>query len=859
MRFPQVLSTALVFVSLTALDVSAQTKVKLPADPYATAAALPLTPPVVDGVPVDVVTADNKPVVGVSVLVVDTTQVARKRRMEIGAASREAHSNRMEMSYLYLLCLHGKRFKTDAAGRAMVTRARRGLIVVIQGRQLKSGTFALRSGAEPRRQRMVFTPPAGIDVLVVDDRGKPVGGVPVAIEQSWSHGFGFNLHTQKTAKDGRVRLATTLFRYRGVNADTTYRVVLAIPTGSPSGALVDPANHVNDPNKPIKLVMPKYGQVRVYVTDKDDRPVRGLDRICLQIAKGGEGRTEVYDVKDVVDDYATFPFVEVGVPITVWCDYKGMQRPQRINEHGPRHARELRVLTLKGVTAPLGVRLTVQDAKGLPVASEVVGVLFSNASYFDGRAVKTASDGGLDISMPEQFEESDAGYLTVVRRGTGRTLDYQGAFRVPFEQLRKSGDLGAFKLAEEPLLVRGIAVDASGQPVKDLTISARRSYVQDRMRGSRTSGRSVFFNHSVVTGADGKFELRELSDTQGVVKLSVSSTNQSRQGASAKPLKIVSGAEVGRGQADHKLVIGRASAIRGAMKGLDDKTAFPGRIRILDKDGKSPEGVWFNTRGSGKFFAPNCPPGTYRIEFNLLAQKKPFLVVEDVKVVPAEDCLDPRLQNIDLGKHCKLVTLEVVDEQGKLVRNATLSVTRKDRNGTSTYGVGMSNGKTTLGLPIGGMAAGVDIEVSANSGKYQSVKLLKLDSDRKVVLKSGFLVELRIRNLPKLPGKIVIAARATSLAPGKNRASWFQAKNVSADGSLSFYVSSSGDYELVLKPRVRDRNGRYLSDQKTQPPEFRFEFSVKNPAKGAPTKVSPELEEEDLEILDEFVKNVPDK
>lgn len=859
MRFHQVLTTALVFVSLAALDVGAQAKVELPADPYATAAALPLTPPVVDGVPVDVVTTDNKPIVGVSVLVVDTTKVARKIRMEIGAASREVHSSNIEMSYLYLLCLHGKRFKTDAAGRAMVTRARRGLVVVIQGRQLKSGSFALRPGAEPRRQRMVFAPPAGIDVLVVDDRGKPVGGVPVAIEQSWSHGFGFNLHTEKTAKDGRVRLETTLFRYTRVNADTTYRVVLAIPAGNPPGALVDPANHVNDPNKPIKLVMPKYGQVRVYVTDKGDRPVRGLDRICLQIAKGGEGRNEVYDVRDVVDDHATFSFVEVGIPITVWCDYKGMQRPQRINEHGPRHARELRVLTLKGVTAPLGLRLTVQDAQGLPVASEVVGILFSDGGYFDGRTSKTDTDGGLEILMPEQFEGSSAGYLTVVRRGAGRTLDYKGAFRVPFEQLRKNEDLGAFKLAEEPLLVRGIAVDASGQPVKGLSVSAPRSYAQDRMRGSRTAGRSVFFNHSVVTGADGKFELRELSDTEGVVKLTVSSKNSYGRDTRSKPLRIVSGADVGRGQADHKLVVGRASAIRGSMKGLDDQTTFPGRIRILDKDGNSPKGVWFNTRSSGEFFAPNCPPGTYRIEFNLLAQTKPFLVVEGVKVVPAEDCLDPRLQSIDLGKHCKLVTLEVVDEQGKLVHNATLSLTRKDKNGTSTFGVGISNGKTTLGLPIGGMPAGMDIEVSANSGKYQSVKLLKLDSDRKVVLKSGFLVELRIRNLPKLPGKIVIAARAASMAPGKNQVNWFQARNVSTDGSLSFYVSSSGDYELVLKPRVRDSNGWFLSDQKTRPPEFRFEFSVKNPAKGDPTKVSPELEEEDLEILDEFVKNVPDK
>jgi len=157
-------------------------------DPHAAVNLLPVLPPVEDGVPVTVTNSDGEPVASVSVVVVDNKQVDRKIRMQIGAVSRARHGKDMEFSYLYILSLYGKKFRTDKQGRAKVTRARRGLFAVVDGRQVTFGNFSVREGTEPRPVSVVFSRPKGIDVLVVDSRGKPVAQVPVALVQHWSHG-----------------------------------------------------------------------------------------------------------------------------------------------------------------------------------------------------------------------------------------------------------------------------------------------------------------------------------------------------------------------------------------------------------------------------------------------------------------------------------------------------------------------------------------------------------------------------------------------------------------------------------------------------------------------------------------------
>lgn len=839
MHFVPTLPLILLLGVVLAPAVFAQGEVVLPKDPYAAAVALPLSPPVADGVPVDVFDGDKKPVVGVSVLVVDNKQVERKVRLAIGAASRLKHDGNMEMGYLNLLCLHGKRYQTDARGRAMVMRARRGLLMVLDGRKTSVATFAVRAGAEPRRVRMVFASPKGIDVLVVDHRGKPVAGVPVALVQQWSHGHRSKMVSQVTDRDGRVRLDNSTMRYYTASFGLTFRVEPWIPLRNPIGVEVDPKSHVNDPNKPIKLVLPPYGQVRVYVTDEQDRPVRGIDKLLLQVPQGFQNPA-TYEVSAGEQDYGTFPFVEVGVEVTVWCNFRGMARPQRLVEAGPRHFQELRVLTLKGVSAPLAAQLIVQDAAGQVLKSESVGVLFAGQRDFQGKVVRTDREGRLRVLVPNLFETGD-GFLTIVRRGPGPKL--HGALRVPFSRLRENPDLGALKLQEEPLLVQGVVVDPQGKPIKGVTVATNRRYTVAEYGSSSTSGRTEFFYHRVVTGADGKFELRELGQDRGGVKLSIHH--------SWKEYFIVDGETADLAAENHRVILDLGTTISGSFVGIPADSFFPGSIQILELDGSRAQNLRVGNSTGGKFSVQRCPPGIYRIEFRLPLQKKPFLVVDKIEVLRGKDCVEPRLLGIDLGKYGKVITVEIVDENQNPVRNAMVTLIRNDKNGRSSHGFGFSgSGKRIFVVPPGG----VEAQVSVWDGKYRTVKIKKLDSDLTVVMKPGFRVALKVGNLPKLPGSVAIEVRATNRTPGASAG--YQQRFLGADGKLTFFVSAPGEYDLTLRPMVRrSRGGNFAVNRRQHRPEFRFEFTIEDGEKAAAVKpVAVEFEEVDLEIIQEFVE-----
>ncbi|MEE2886585.1 MAG: hypothetical protein VX951_04055 [Planctomycetota bacterium] len=845
MRFVRSLIVVLSLGLALAVEVSAQTEAALPEHPYRVAVELPLNKPVADGVPVEVVTEDGKPVSGVSVLVVDNKQVERKIRMAIGSASRSRHGSDMEMSYLYLLCLHGKRFETDAKGRAMVTPARRGLLVVIDGRQTKFGTFAVREGAEPRPVRLVFSPPPGIDALVVDHRGKPVAGVPVALVRHWGHGHRTKVVSAQTARDGRVRLDTTRMGFFGSNTEMTYAVEPWIPVAVPPSVKIEPKAHINDPNHPIKLVLPQYGQVRVYVTDENDRPVHGVDQLYLRIPQLDATTTD-YVTEDITEDYGTFRFVEVGAEVTVTCKFRGMKRPERVVAAGPRHFRELRVLTLKGVSVPFSASLIVHDAQGQPVRNEDLGVLFSGRRNFQGRIQRTDREGRLQVLVPQDFESETDGFLTVVRRGPGRRLVYKGALRVPLSRVMDKPALGPIKLQEEPLLVQGVVVDETGQPIQGVRISTQRHYTVEQYGSSSTSGRSVFFRHQVTTAEDGKFLLRELGQERGAVKL--------LGFGSSKQVYVVSGETAEVGAKNHKLVLGAASTIRGSMIGIPDKVSFPGSIRIRDKDGKNPKYVWASNEYKGKFTVRSCPPGTYKIEFNLPLGRVPFLVVDNVQVVGGKDCEDPRLQNIDIRKYGKLIAVEMVDEKGKPVGRGRITMTRKQKNGRSSYGTGV-DGKGRLNLMV--PKEGVEAYAYVSDGRYQVVEIAKLDSDRKIVMKPGFPVKLKVGNLPKLPGNVRIQVHARPQKPMPSMG--YDTRYLSPGGELSFFVPMVGVYDLTLTLNLRNSNPGIRVNQLLRPPVLRYEFSIKAGKSANPKLVAVEIEEEDLEMIQEYVEEVKRK
>jgi protocatechuate 3,4-dioxygenase beta subunit len=828
----------------------AQDKVQVPRDPYAALVKLEVNPAVADGHPVLVLDGKGKPFAGVSVVVVDTKAVGRTRRRAISTAASLKYPRDAEAGQLALLALHGKRYVTDENGETRFAKIYRGMVVAIRGKTVAATNVFLRTGREPRQIRITLKPKPGIDVIVVSDRGRPVFGVPVRLIWRGEYGSSSGGSNKKTGTGGHVRLDPLQQRRGGTMIPY---IEAAVPTKKRIAVKLDPETFVNDPDNPIRLTLPPFGMVRVYVVDDKKRPLMGVESVTLK-PRTFDDRHDSFTISVKKGDYVTFSIVEVGLKFEAYCRFKGMSRPQRVRSDGPRHPMDMRVVTLSGVTAPASVTFRILDQKGQPVANETIGVIFSMPNNFRGHSQKTDKDGLCTLSIVEQFVGDEDGHLTITRRARGRKLVYRGAARVSLEKSSKKPNLGDLQLVDEKLLVAGQVVDKDGKPVKGVNVSVPHGYrLQDRASssssGSSTSGESKFFSHRMATDKDGRFEFREFDADPVNVALSLDNWYSNTLG-----YYIISGKDAEPGEKNHKLVVGRTSKLAGSFKGVPKNASYSGQIEIQDKDGVRVNNLWVQSRNGGVFELRRCPPGEYTFAFKLPNARTPFLTVNNIKVKEGKTCKDPRLQGIDLSKYCRMIKITVLKADKTPVRGTTVWQMRPKggASGRSTNAHGVVN----LCVPL----EGVNLSIVASTGLFQVQNFENQKEDLTVTLKPGWQAKFKIKKMPKLPDNLQF--QATMSAIGADRTAWGMRLGMSRrrpyvdeSGEFDLAVARSGKYRVTLHPKVAEDSNRFRNLGGNS---LTFEVEVKKDAKGIQA-FNLELDEGMLEVVNEYIELAKEK
>ena len=576
-----------------------------------------------------------------------------------------------------------------------------------------------------------------VHVLVVDHQGKPVAGVPVCAAQQYFHGSttpGLILHTDE---DGRARV--------GVRSSTgSYENVIRpwFPMNSSVGVKIEPGFQ-NDADNPIRLQLPVYGMVRVYVVDPDGKPATGVESVTLEKADPFTRSAQSFSAAVTGEDHATFSFVEEGVKLRATCRVQGAVRPEDVFGDGPRHHMDMRILTL-AASAPPTASFELVSLEGTPVKGELVGVIFVFGTSLVGVQGRLDLDGRAQVVVPDAFAESEGGVITIVRRG--EKGDYLGAARMGFESWKASPDLGSVQLIEEPVLVRGTVVDEEGRPVSGLGLSVPGGY-NPGARSRSTSGGSVFFRHSVTTDEEGRFEFRELSDDPGGITITPGLGRFAQR-------YVVSGADAATGDQEHTIVLGRASSIQGTFAGLSDYLGLGVRIELRDKEGvpdTSNPRRYFSTDTKGVFRLPNCPPGEYSVGFQLNSGQEPFLLVKGIEVLAGEVCEDVRLQGIDLSGHCRRLAVTVLKPDQTPLAGVTVWQVTVRGNGTSASGLTTDGeGKVQFTVPL----EGANILVQARNGDYRSQSFENHKENLTVVMQPGIPAKVRFKNMPQLPDNL---------------------------------------------------------------------------------------------------------
>jgi len=827
MHTPTALVSALVCQLALAATLLAQEPQEpvLPDDPFLAIAKMPVQEPVADGLRARVVGDGGTPLAGVSVVVIANPRaIDRNRIRKLLAQARAKYGGPGGTEFqCAIFALFGKRFVTGSDGNALLPKLTQdGQVLAVRGRDIA----VARAGNAKQVIELALISDEPIHVLVVGPNGRPARGVPVGIVPRLDF---VQVGRAPETTDRKGRAQVRLGRLRQRPPKTVFVRALAV-TRKPVAFELDPRKFANDADHPIKLTLPEFGRVHVQLlgANRKSLPIDGAFARIVDPGVRFRGFGREYLADAVAKGTATFTAVEVGLPLEIGCVYDGRRRPQTVQTSGPERHMGSKLVTITGVTAPTRLSGRVLGLDGKPVASETLGVIFMTGKSKDGSEITTDAEGRFEVVAPDGFVDAESGRVLLVRRfaAGARPAKYLGAreFSLPVVKRKALGDV---KLVEEELIVSGSVVDDDGKPIAGALVSIPKVYGQFNSYGY--GGAREFFETEAETDAKGRFALRALGAADGPFELS----------AMHAGYRLRDGKTVAKGASDHQIVMGRTQSIHGRLLGFRGSVNQRGlRITARAQDGTE---LRLSTIGAqGAFEIQGCLAGDYTVTFaRRMARDDPFLTVENVHVEPGTPCRDPRLANIDLSQHVRVVKVTVLGPDKKPVE-ATVWQYRVRPGGSHGFGTGTRNGVAYLFLPKAGGKVSVQPQPTCLPQRFPMLK-----GDVVVQLEPALRVRLQLNKLPKLPdgtalSAIVFPVVRTPPAAGNNwgRHTVRNRVPVAAGGKVEFYTSGPGDHRLLLSPARR--RGGVLG--RGRPLELRF--AVEKPAAdGKDAKVTIELSE----------------
>ncbi len=513
-------------------------------------------------------------------------------------------------------------------------------------------------------------------VLVQDNRGNPVVGVPVGVFHCISSpGSSRSLiFKKKTDKNGQALFRGLKQTLRKLGSIKYFWVSFLFPiTGlNKNSVRLDESNLAGNP---VKMTLPPVGSVQVEVEGVSKSG--GGGGIWVSLFDPGSGYRDGWNYGwewfwnrenllnfsvPVSRGKAIFPFVGLGMKLTVFCVKQGVLKVQRKEISGPTSPGEKVFVHIQSPAGDPVITMTIVDEKGRPLGERDVWIVYPLNARTDLRfgmhdgyrwgMVRSGKDGRLAFPLPPTFSMGKLKQVELVTeggRGSGERRVGILDFPPPFSQGRK--DMGRVRLVFPPLLASGRVLDYKGNPVPGADVYVR-SPVPKGKKGWSCIGHCI-------TRKDGTFVLKMFWDWD---RMKVKASKSSLGGVGPVVLPAGSKGVVltlpGVGSIAGRALIGNPDYLKYSlievllkMVRLDREGIFGVVRKEIGKD--------------GSFLWMGLPPGLYDFYVAVNGEpKEKSSVIKGVRVLPGETTRDPRLQSVDLRGLFDEARLMVQDERG---------------------------------------------------------------------------------------------------------------------------------------------------------------------------------------------------
>lgn len=672
----------------------------------------------------------------------------------------------------------GLRYRTDGAGRATIPTAEVSRRIAAKGPDLW-GSTTLR--AEDTEVVLELERDPSLYVRVVDERDRPVEGLPVAIrvlEPALR-----DAAVERTDSQGRVR-----FEHAGMLLES---LVEASPTRIPLGVGIaiphePPVVHplgVEVPGEPIELTLPPVGRVEVLVKDsagtlRSDAPYVWILPPGVSVSPRLAGRAK--------NGRVLFPYVGLGLELDIRVSLSDGRTPILVRREGPTEPGETRrIEVVVSEDVPVVVGMLV-DAAGAPLAEKAASLTFRRAGNGPTRAsrlqVVTDASGRFRGVAGDPFME-----------GTTRTLEVQvNSDRGPlaartdlsFPLAIGPNDVGTLTLDLLPLLVAGTVVDDAGTPVAEAKIQLWSA--AGGPPGGPQHWAPAHRRTSTASAADGSFELRGWEEGE-------------LYAASAERTGYVAGDKVPFAPGTQGLIVPMIIAGEIAGSVLVDESVRADAIIYAVKAGRDmkPLPIVAARLLDGSFTLSGIPAGVVRVDLSAAGVIEPLFSVEGVVVEGGAVTRDPRLQEIDLRGSLRAIQISARDVDGNAVTGLRVGYRRAGEEGAS-WSTRWGGNSPQVELVVTHPA--VDVEVSAQG--YRSVRLEGVMDDQVVTLSAGLDVRFALAgNPPPLPPNFVFVVTLNPTDPNGVRTQL--SGEFGPGGEATIRVPRPGTYRAYASLRSR--------------------------------------------------------
>ena len=647
--------------------------------------------------------------------------------------------------------------------------------------------------------RLVLTPDADVPVLVVDERGDPVAGVPVGIVRTKTRTDPLtgalrelmNFHdVVETDAEGRAVVRHVGERLRTASESIRFAVGPALLLANRADV---PLTRSDLPRETLRFVLPPLGSLELRVLDAQGAPNRAATEVRVLIDPAPDRPREVSELVDearfgaaglvtvaLEDGVGRLPRIDLGLELLAQAREAEPTDSTFGLGPGPRSEGEEARLTLRPLDRAMELVGVALDGAGATLASrQLVAdlVLGSDLGFGATRTeLVTDAEGRFRVFVDDEdrarWDGSSRRSLHLVTADGDPAAAGVADVDLPAQLVLGPNDLGELVLAPRTPLFAGEVRGEDGGPLEleYLWLVVKRLPEDRRVRFVLDARKVVVGNRFAIFGEPVPL------DRAGGEALVLQVTSAGRPGLAQVVVE---------GDLDLELVLPEAGFLAGSVAlgpgqaSGDYEVDF--RAPALPGDHKNH--VRASLARNGRFELAGLPRRAGDVEVRDGATGTLLAVVTDVVPGAEPGVVDPRLDGIEVQAEVDAYELQVDDVEGRGIEGATFASPRLPLR-VASYGGGRFTWR----------AAGGSLDGRVAAPGYLARSVTLTPGERVVVLDRGPEVVVRPEPALDMPE----GTRALLVLAGGERYEEIRLTD-RGDGSYAGHVSGAGTYRARVR------------------------------------------------------------